>query len=156
MTDTPEVAIDQLDELDLTNVDTNRPLIKEGTLVKFKLTKIEVKDNSKKTGKNAQVHLALVDPLPAKDTKNGDRDLKPGFTLIETVSLVPTENYKPTERLAQIQECFTGVKGKWNTQDIMNREGTCRIGIESDPQYGDRNRVRSYVKKKAETVATLA
>lgn len=147
-------AITALDELDLTNVDTNRPLIKKDSLVKVKLTKVETKDNTAKTGKVATFTVALVEPAQTVDGKT----VQPGFILSDTCSLVATEKYKPTERLARIQECLIGQKGKWNTPEMIGLEGVIRLGIEDDdPAFGARNRITSWVKKKAPTAApTLA
>ena len=146
-------SLEQLNTKDLTNVESQRPLLKEG-LAEVTLKSLELKDQkSPKTGKNLIVVLVTNNE---QDGREAGKKVAAGYKHTETVSLTATENYNPDERLAALQECFVGTKGRFNAGDMIGRTGTVRFKIESDKDYGDKNRVQSWLKKKVSATPTLA
>lgn len=144
-------SIDQLNVLDLTNTDTSRPLLKEA-VYDIVLHQLELKEQKSKLGKNLNVVLKLAKGGEAKD----GTPIQAGFTFIETISLVPTEKYNPTENLARLQECFLGVKGRFIAAELIGQTGQVRLKITSDKEYGDQNRVQTWIKKKVSGPAVLS
>jgi hypothetical protein len=138
-TSQPEV-IEGLDTFDLTNVDTNRPLLPEGLqrmrLVGFATKAQKAKGDEPSLGKNLVVTLETVNQVTAT---NG-RVLAPGFKHNETISLVQTDKYDPSQRLAQLQECFLGKKQPWCSKDFYGREGDVHFTISRSLEFGDQNR----------------
>jgi hypothetical protein len=145
-------SIEALNTLDLTNTDTARPVLKEGAY-KFKLLRMELKDQKSGKGKNLIVVIGLDQEAPSTEGKV----INAGFQHSEQISLVPTENYNPAENLARIQECFLGKKGKFNAGELLGKQGTIRMRVEDSAQYGKQNRV-TWIKAKpvGEAVPSLA
>lgn len=147
-------SLDQLNEIDLTNVESSRPLLKEG-LIKVKLHSMEIKDQkAPKTGKNLNIVLVTETSNPNREA--GKPEVPSGYKHTETISLVTTDGYNPAERLAAVQECFLGVKGKFIPSELIGRVGVVRIKIESDKEFGDKNRVQTWTKKKSGDAPTLS
>jgi hypothetical protein len=46
-----------------------------------------------------------------------------------------------------VQECFLGVKGKWNSASLIGKMGVVRFKVEDSTQYGKQNRV-TWIKAK--------
>jgi len=150
--DTPnEVQIDQLEELDLSNVDTSRPLITGPQRVR--IVKMEVVKSKNGDWKNLNVVLGLVNGTKTKDGK----EVNPGFQHTETITLKRTEKYEPTENLARLQECFLGKKGRWNSSEMYGAEGDVRFDIQpAEGQYPESSRVVGWIKKKLTEPAPLS
>lgn len=137
--------ITELNTIDLTNVEASRAIMKAGDYP-FRLDKLELKpQKAPKTGKNLVVHLVSEGPIPNRDA--AQPVIQPGRKHSEVVSLAPTPDYNPAERLAALQECFIGKKGPFNVAEILGRSGNVRMKIEEDAEYGTKNRVQQWLKK---------
>lgn len=136
--------VPELDILDLTNVETNRPLMPEGT-TRMVLKGFKTEENKAKSGKNLLVILETTQALTATNGK----PLSPGWRHTERISLVQTEKYDPKENLARLQECFLGVKGPFKSSELINREGEVKVKIERSDEFGNQNRI-TFIKKKVD------
>lgn len=145
-------SLDLLSEVDLSNVDTARPLLPDKTVCRVRILKLTVVDSKKGPFKNMEVVLGFVDPM----TTTLGKPLSPNYTHTEVITLKQTEKYDPRENLARLQECFLGTKGKWDTASMIGQEGTVRFRLEQerkDPETGDTypegNKVAVWIKKNA-------
>ena len=141
MSDNPIV---DLDNLDLSTVETGLPLLPEG-LCEVTVTKIEAKANKAGTGNNLNITLATTQPMKSVDGK----DINVGFPLFDLISLTPTEKYDPRPRLAEFKEGVTGSKaGAFNPlEQYIGLPVMVRLKIEKSEEYGNKNRIARYVKK---------
>src|SRR5690606_7798246 len=125
---------------DLSHEQTGMPLLKPGNyLVRWADSKIE--PNKKQTGNNLNLIFETVEPAETLDGK----ELKPGFKLFHTVSLVPTDKYRPQQNLAALKQCFTGIKaGSFgNPQEYLGFEGYVRVDVEKgDETYDPRSVIK--------------
>lgn len=144
--DMTAMPIDELNAVELTNVSTDFPTLKEG-VYRVKIADIELVPNKAKTGKNLRLKLALESPGEFVD----GHAAHPGFAFTETISVTETERYDFKPTLAKVALCFFGTKDssiKWN--EIRGRSGDVRLKIEEDEQFGRRNRVQTWIAKKGE------
>lgn len=138
-------SLEELNVVDLTNVESTRPIMKAGDY-SFKVLGFELKDQkAPKTGKNLVVNIVSETEIPNKDPNLPI--IAAGRKHSEVVSLTPTPDYNPAERLAALQECFIGQKGPFRHTELIGRSGNVRIKIEEDKEYGTKNRVQSWLKK---------
>ena len=139
-----------LDTLDLSNTKTGFPLVPAG-LYTLVVSEITFAENSKKTGQNMKIKLALKEP-----TNDLEGNLvNAGFPLFDQVSLVQTKDdagnikYDPRKRLAEFMEATLGHhNGNFNpTAQYIGMEVQARVKVEDDPEYGKSNRIARYIKK---------
>lgn len=136
--------LSHLDNLDLTSVRTDRPVVKEGTYA-FDIKGFEAKMNSKNTGHNLNIALAGISEMPTNDGKS----VSPGFVLFDLVSLVKTDKYNPAEKLAKIQEAVYGAKQNgFKTAEMVGQRVMLKVTIEDSEEFGQQNRVK-WIKKTA-------
>ena len=136
--------LQNLQSLDLTNVETGMPVLREG-LVGIEVLEAKIEPNKKGTGSNLNLKFGLTDPWEALDGKA----INPGFPLFHTISLVQTEKYNPLQNLAAFKECVTGTKsGNFlPVEQYLNCTGSVRIKNETSEQYGTQTRIARFVKK---------
>lgn len=147
-------SIEALDQLDLTSVDTSRPLFKPETTLKMRLDRMEVKP-SKTAGKEHQKNLYVTLKLEEAAQSEDGKTVHPGFTQTEVFGLTPSENFDPRENIARLQLCFSGVKGPFKGSELVGKVGLVRMKIEDDPKYGKRNRVGTWIQKKPDATPSL-
>jgi len=133
-----------LDSMDLSSVTTGVPMLPEG-LYTVQVAELGTKANSKQTGSNLNIKLTLTEP--ANDI-NGNA-VNPGFPIYDLISLVQTDRYDPRARLAEFKEAVTGTKEGVFTplEQYLGLTVTIRLGIERSTEFGDKNRIKRYVKK---------
>ncbi len=130
---------------DFSNTETGFPLLVEG-LYKLRVVEMSTKpQKSPKTGHNLHIKFALVEP--GQDTKGNV--INPGFPVLDLISLVKTERYDPKPQLARFMEAAKGDKsGAFNPlEQWIGAEVTVRLAIEKSEEYGDKNRIKLYIKK---------
>jgi len=139
-----EDIMSALDSLDLSTVETGMPLLPEG-LVELVVTEINISENKNKDGHNLNIKFATTQPV----TSNEGKALNPGFPIFDLISLKPTEKYDPKPRLAEFKEAATGTKtGVFNpVEQYIGLVLTVRLGVERSEEYGNKNRIKRYIKK---------
>lgn len=143
MDNTPSSVVD-LDNTDLTSVDTSRPLLEPGSY-EFEVAKLEKTRNKSETGDNLSLELHLKST--AKSTKGNV--LNPGFPVFHTFSLVATEKYDPRTQLAAFQEAVLGHKENFGPLDkYLGKTLSCKVKVESSEAYGDQTRIQRFIAKK--------
>lgn len=133
---------------DLSGASTTYPILpaQAYTLTVSKCEVVDKKDDSSK--KNLLVTLATTDVL--KDV-NGN-DTNPGLQVRQYIGLSPTD--KRTKQniqsdLAKLMLCFTGSQtGMFNPESLIGQTGLVKLGVEHSEEYGDKNKVVTYVPKK--------
>lgn len=143
-------SIDSLLNADLTGTSTAFPVLENQTL---DVIIVGAQQAETKKGKPV-LNFKYQTAMPAK-TREGN--VKPaGFPLRDMVSLTPTfeddgttMKYNPSQRLAQIKDAVYGNHdGPFAPlEQYIGKTITVRIKIESDPEFGDQNRVAAYIKK---------
>ena len=137
-------AQEMLGEIDLTDVDTNMPVL-EPQIVRCTVTNMEIKEGKK--GPVLKIELKTVEPATSEGR---DEPVQPGFPLFDNVSLVATEKYDYKPRLAQIQEAILGEKrrGFAPLEQYIGQEVDVRTKPEGaeDSEYGRQTRISRYVK----------
>lgn len=141
--DSSNTLID-LDNMDLSTVQTGMPLIPEG-LVELEVVKLELKPNKNGTGQNLNITYHTTQPITSFEGKL----LNPGFPVFDLISLTPTDKYDPRQRLAEFKEAVTGSKvGAFNPlEQYLNCRVAVRVKIERNDEYGNKNRIARYIKK---------
>jgi hypothetical protein len=146
MSDIPLIPIGDLDNLDLTGVDTRRPLIKGGSVLELVVKKFEKKRNKKNTGDNLNITLALSTPAETVDGAG----VQQGFELYDLISLVPTPDYDPRQKLAIFKEAVLGHhEGAFNISELLNRTVVARVDVEEEDAkegYPAKNKIGKYFK----------
>lgn len=137
--------LNQLQAADLSSVPTGRPILKP-CVTPLEIRKIEPVENKAGTGHNLNIELITTEEL---DTEAGE-PVNPGFPLYDTISLVQTEKYDPWRRLAELKEAATGDKSGafGDPADYVGMIVMANVQIERSEEYGDKNRVKRYVKQK--------
>lgn len=139
----PQDALSLL-QRDLSGTDTAYPVLEAGP-VDFVVS--DVKSEISKKG-NPLLVIKLKTSIPWK-TREGALKA-PGVIIRDQISLTPTENYNPMQKLAQFKEAITGEKavGPFGApEQYIGRSVTARIAIESSEEFGDSNRVKAYVRR---------
>lgn len=142
-----------LDNLDLTSIDLNRALVKDGELVELQISKFEVKPNKAKQA-NPQdpkagdvLNITFTLSSPTVSTKG--EVIYPPFEVYDVVSLVSTDKYNPLERLASIMLAATGAQGKFVRADLLGQKLIARMKVEDEQNgFPAKNRISRYIKKK--------
>jgi hypothetical protein len=147
-------ALQSIENYDLTNVDTAFPVLKAGTC-DFVIA--EMKTERSKNNNGSNIHIQLKTAMPWTTTK--DASVNPGFPVRDSV-FIPDD--KSTEKgakamqmsmqkLAQLKLSAFGTQdGKVGPFDSYHGKiVTARIKVESSEEYGDQNRVQSYVRRTA-------
>lgn len=142
-------SIDSLFNADLGGVETAFPLLEAGSVpcIIAAMTQGETKEK-----KSPVLNIKLTTAVPWKTTKGETKNA--GFPLLDMVSLTTTHaedgsvKYSPLQRLAQIKEAVFGDKsGPFGSPAMyVGKPVTVRIKIETNAEFGDRNRVQAYVK----------
>ncbi len=138
-------AVDPLN-MDLSNTSTSMPVLAPGPYA-LRVNKMEVR-NSKTAGKegnkNLSIELVLTEPAQTIDGKTLTK-----FSVFHTISLTPTEKYDPTGNLAKFKEAVLGTKAgafapfeQYYGQTVM-----VQLVVESSVQYGDQNKIKSFIKR---------
>lgn len=144
-------VLQHLDNVDLTTIDRSRPVLKDGSYAVL-IESIEVK-NTKPTEKNPKAgHRLAIGLKMAQATKDEDgKDLDiEKFMLFDSVSLNPTKDYNPLERLADIQlACFGAQRKGFKPEDYIGQTALIKVKIEDSTEFGRQNRVSRWVPKKA-------
>jgi len=139
-----EDIMSALDTLDLSTVETGMPLLPE-MLVALQVTEINLTPNKAGTGHNLNIKFATTEPMTSTEGKA----INPGFPVFDLISLAPTEKYDPKPKLAEFKEAATGSKtGPFNPiEQYIGAVVTVRLGIERSDEYGNKNRIKRYIKK---------
>lgn len=153
----------QIDNIDLSTVETARPNLPSGMyLMQVKEMKL-VDQKAPKTGKNLSIQLGLVEPALAVPNEKGEQQkLNPGFPVFDTISLVQTFNpdgsvrYDPLPRLAKFREAVVGSKdGKFMPleqyvgQQVMVKVSYTASNVDrkTGQDYGPKSSVQDYVRR---------
>lgn len=153
----------QIDNIDLSTVDTDRPQLPSG-LYEMKVAKMELVDQkAPKTGKNLQIQLGLVEPaLSVPNSKGEQQKLNPGFSVFDLISLTATFNedgskkYDPLPRLAKFREAVIGDKAgrfmpleQYIGQTVMVKVAYSATNVDkrSGEDYGPKTSVKDYVRR---------
>lgn len=138
-------AVDPLN-MDLSNTETGFPVIVPGPYA-LRVGKMEVKPSKtagKEGNKNLNIELQLTEPASLRDGKVVTK-----LSIYHTIALTQSEKYDPKQNLARFKEAVTGSKDgafapfeQYYGQTVM-----CNVTIESSEQYGDQNRIKSFIKK---------
>lgn len=152
----PEISgMDELNEIDLTNVNTKRTILASGVM-KLQLTKIESKPGKPKEGEAAYNNLTLFFKTVDNQKDKDGKEVLAGHTHVETMTLKKTEKFNPFENLARLQECLLGTKGKWNANALIGQIGDVRMGVQAaEGEYEESNRIKSWILKKTGTDAAV-
>jgi hypothetical protein len=140
-------SLEFLDNLDLTNVDLSRPLVKDKTPMEVTIKSIEVVNNKAGTGKNLKLQYTTNETFESTEGKT----VNPGCTLHELVSLVTTDKFDPRENLARIKLAALGTQeGKFIPSELIGQTMSVIVGIEQDKAglYAPKNRISKYIPKK--------
>lgn len=136
-----QIDLSTLGDVDLTTVETGIPILAPGT---YPVTVVEMElGEAKKGGGLLTIKLGLTEPC--LDEKG--QAVQVGFPMFDRVSLVPKDTYNPARRLAELQDCFTGRKAGFDTDDFTGAVGSVIISIEEEKgEYPRCNRIKRYVK----------
>lgn len=160
MTDTNEIDSQNPLTMDLSKIDTSRPLMKSGIIVEFKIKTATLNTNDAKTLKLEYVAVSDVEGKEPGTTIPAERAM-----LFDNINTEPTgklvNSPKPWEMI--IQKCgqliqavdpkLTILDLRNNPQDLQGRIVRIRVGFEAagtknDGVWrGDQNRVAEYIKK---------
>lgn len=138
-------AVDPLN-MDLSNTDTSMPVLIPGPYA-LRVNKMEVK-NSKTAGKegNQNLNIELVIAEPGQTTTGKTVS---NFKVFHTISLTPSEKYDPAQKLAQFKEAVLGTKeGSFKPfEQYYGQTVVVQLIVESSAQYGDQNKIKSFIKR---------
>jgi hypothetical protein len=138
-------AVDPLN-MNLSNVDTSMPVLVPGPYV-LSVSKMEVKNSKtpgKESNKNLNIELVLTEPAQTTSGKTVSN-----FKLYHTISLTSSEKYDPAQKLAQFKEAVLGTKeGSFAPfEQYYGQRVSVQLVVESSVQYGDQNRIKSFIKR---------
>jgi len=136
--------IDAMFDEDLQNISTSAPILRPGVYT-LALHEVEVKENAKGTGKNLNLVFVTVDPAFTLD----DKELKPGYKVFHTVSLVPTDKYDPKQNLAKLKLSLTGNKAGAFGDPSQYIGLTCNVQMAVQPakdEYEARGIIKQFYK----------
>lgn len=136
---------DNLEDLDLTGVDTALPILAP-QITTARIVEAKKEPNSKGTGNNLNLKLELTD---AAERDSGGEPVSPGFPLFHTVSLVQTAKYDPRRNLAELQEAVFGEKRtKFVIEELIGEEVQIKVAPEGtdEDEYGRRTRIKRFLK----------
>lgn len=156
--------LSQIDNIDLSTVETARPHLASG-VYEFTVQKMELVDQkAPKTGKNLNIQLGLVEPAQSVPNEKGETKLlNAGFPVFDLISLTKTfkengdVNYDPLPRLAKFREAVLGSKdGKFMPieqyigQRVMVKVNYSATNVDkkTGQDYGPKTSVSDYVKRK--------
>lgn len=138
-------GIDSLLNADLSNVDTDFPILAAGTLsgVIAECAMGETKS------KNPVVNIKITTSMPAQLQKGGTAQV--GFPIRHMLNLTPTEKMTPEmikKNLAQFKEAAFGTKeGSFgDPASYVGRPITFKIKITEDQEYGTQNKIAGFIK----------
>ena len=132
-----------LNNIDLTNVDTEMPVLCDGTY-NFEIKEFEVAENKKKTGHNLCVKFALMTPGDSvKARERGEsNDISPGFQVRKYYPLQQSDNENAPDfrrDLAVLQEAALGAKGELNNETLEQLRGkqvAIKVKVTDSDVYG--------------------
>lgn len=137
-------SVDSMLNADLTNVSTAFPVL-EAQVISAVIAKCYQGTSKQKNTPGVFFEFTTTHPA----ARQGGGMQPAGFPLRDTVWLTePKENYTPLTRLAQIKEAVFGDKsGSFgDPAGYVGKAVSFRIKIESSDEFGNQNRVASYVK----------
>ena len=142
--DNIDLAAIDLDNLDLSTVETGFPLLPDG-IVEVSVSEVSIKPNKAGTGQNLTIKLVTTQPM----TDLNGKAINPGFPVFDLISLTPTAKYDPRPKLAEFKESATGSKtGSFNPpEQYLGAVLTVRLKVERSSEFGDKNRIVRYIKK---------
>ena len=132
-----------LNNIDLSNVDTEMPVLCDGTY-NFEIKEFEVAENKKKTGHNLCVKFALTTPGDSvKARERGEsNDISPGFQVRKYYPLQQSDNENAPDfrrDLAVLQEAALGAKGELNNETLEQLRGkqvAIKVKVTDSDVYG--------------------
>lgn len=138
-------GIDSLLNADLSNVDTDFPILANATLTGV-IAECALGETK---AKKQVINIKIVTSMPAALVKGGT--VQPGFTLRHMLMLEPTEKMLPDmikKNLAVFKEAAFGDKsGSFgDPASYVGRSITFKVKIESSPEFGDQNRIAGFIK----------
>lgn len=144
--------LNAVENMDLTNVETDFPVLEQG-ICDFTIANMQAETSKNGNGTNIIVELKTA--MPYK-TRKGEVK-QPGFPLRDSI-YIPNDTTSEKgatamrmsqQKLAQLKLSVFGTQegafGKF--EQYVGKTVSARLKIESDEQFGDRNRVAAYVRR---------
>jgi hypothetical protein len=133
------MGLDILNSKDLSTTSTEYPLLSAG-LARVVVHKLEVAPNKAGTGHNLKLQIKTTSELPL----HGGGKQAAGHVLLETISVTKSEKYDPNVKETP--------SGGWGS--LLGQTGDVRLKVEESAEFGDRNRVASWIEKTEASVAS--
>jgi hypothetical protein len=135
---------------DLTNVDISRPLLPKGGPVRLTITEMKVEKS--KDGQKDLLVTTFKTVFKCKSAPNSQGatvDLNPGFTMIDRMTLTPSEKRSEEQILGDLARRRSEILGSaagsfMPLEQYLNKQVDAMIGIEVDESgaFGDQNRIK--------------
>lgn len=136
-------SIDSMLNADLSSVDTSFPVLQAGVV---NCVVAECRLGESKEKKTPGIMMKLTTSHSVKTTKGIEKPA--GFPINHTIWLTPSEKYDPKTNLAQFKEAVFGDKSGafGDPAQYVGHPVAIRLGIESSEEFGEQNRVKSFVR----------